>query len=191
MFKAPNIKGPRFRKDFKEVLCKKLYWKYLEAHPEHSTLTFEKFKQIITTHSGKMWETAVNDRDGIELPIGGSVFVGSTKIRKKNNYDIQASIKANRPVKHRNYETDGHVAKIYYSPYLSKVGGRDRSIWAFKGSRQFTRSVSKVYPKQWNKYIMITDLHGVIREYKKHSYRNFMVASTEKTTKTYNEFDLN
>lgn len=190
MFNAPNIKGPRFRKDFTKILTKDLYKRYLDSHPTETSLTFEKFKQIIKVHSRKMWEIAARDRDGIELPIGGSIFIGSTKIRKKNNYDIQASIKANRPIKHRNYDTDGYVAKIYYSPHLSKIGGRDRSIWSFKGVRQFARLVSKEYPKNWTKYRMITDFKKIVSEYKRHSYRHYIVADTERATKTYNEFDL-
>lgn len=191
MFNAPNIKGPRFRKDYKSVLTIELYKKFIESNPQYKDLTYDQFRAIIKTHSKKMWNAAASTRDGVELPSGGTVFVGSTKITKKNNYNIQASIAANRPIKHRNFGTDGYVAKIYYSTNLSKVGGRDRSLWAFKGGREFKRTVSREYPKNWNRYIVVADLYKIVREYKRNSYRNFKAGETEKGPQTYNEFDLN
>jgi len=137
-----------------------------------------------------MWSTVVTLRDGIELPTGGTMFVGSTKITKKNNYDMKASIAANRPIKHRNYDTDGYVAKIYYSQYLSKMGGRDRSLWSFKGGRPFTRTVAREYPKNWNNYVIVADMHKIVREYKHNSYKNYKASIAEKETNVYNEFDI-
>jgi len=191
MFKAPNIKGPRFRKDYKAILTKELYTKFIKSHSKYTDLNFTKFKAIISDHSGLMWKAIIDSRDGVEVPIGGTIFIGSTKIRKKNNYDIQASIKANAPIKHRNYNTDGYVAKIYYSPRLSKVGGRDRSIWSFKGYRGFKRTIGKEYPKDWKKYIIVTDLYTVVKNYHRHKYRNIFTERTKRVTETYNEFDLN
>lgn len=190
MFKAPNIRGPRFRKDHKTVLTKKLFEKFTASHPQYSNLSLTAFKNIIRSNSRKMAEVATTERDGVALPIGGTVFVGSTKIRVKNNYDIQASIKANAPIKHRNYDTDGHVAKIYYSPYLSKVAGRDRSMWSFTGHRDFRRSLSKEYPLNWKRYIVVSDLYTVAKDYQRHKNRHYYEGSTAKATETYNEFDL-
>jgi len=190
MFRAPNIKGPRFRKDHKTILKKDLFEKFIASNPQYSDLSFIAFKNIVKSCSTKMAKAAVTERDGISLPSGGSVFVGSTKIRVKNNYDIQASIKANAPIKHRNYDTDGHVAKIYYSPYLSKVAGRDRSVWSFTGHRDFRRSVSKIYPLNWRKYIVVADLYGVAKDYKRHKNRHYYEGVTKNATETYNEFDL-
>lgn len=189
MFKAPNIKGPRFRKDYKSILTIQLYRKFIKANPKFSSLTYDQFKAIVKTHSKKMWDVAAKERDGVELPCGGSIFVGSTKITKKNNYNIQASIAANRPIKHRNFGTDGYVAKIYYSPHLSRIGGRDRSLWSFKGGREFTRTVAKEYPKNWNRYIVVADLYKIVREYKRSMYKSFRTADLERSSQTYNEFN--
>jgi hypothetical protein len=190
MFNAPNIKGPRFRKYFKSVLNRQLYEKFLKDYPKH-TVTFQEFTSTINTSLSKMWNVTLKERDGIELPIGGSVFIGSTKIRIKKNYDIQASIKANAPIKHRNHDTDGYVAKIYYSPYLAKISGRDRSLWSFKGARNYKRALSKVYPTDYKKYIVVAELYTIIKEYQRHKARNYFTESTERAVQTYNEFDLN
>lgn len=191
-FKTPDITGPRFRKKFHMILAKRLHLRFIEAHPQHSSVTWEKFRDVIKGHSQKMWETTINERDGIELPIvRGSIFLGSTKIKVKNNYDIQASIKANDFIRHRNYDTDGHVAKIYYSPYLSKIGGRDRSLWSFKGVREYKRSVSKAYAKNWKNYQRVTSLDPIVDEYHRHERRIRLTEKTAYHTKSYNEFDLN
>jgi len=191
MFNAPNIKGPRFRKYFKSVLTTTLYEKFIKANPKHAGITFEQFVGTVDTSLEKMWNVTLVERDGIELPIGGSLFVGSTKIKVKNNYNIQASIKANTPIKHRNYDTDGYVAKIYYSPHLAKVSGRDRSIWSFKGARDYKRTLSKIYPGNWKKFIVVAELYTVVNEYQRLRARNYFTESTEKAVQTYNEFDLN
>lgn len=191
MFNAPNITGPRFRKKYKNVLSSELYEKFIKSHPQYSTLTFDKFKDVIEKSSKMMWETTIAERDGIELPIGGSVFIGSVKIKVKNNYDIQASIKANAPVKHRNYETDGYSAKIMYSPYLSRISGRDRSIWSFKGVREYKRTLSAEYAKDWKKYIVPANLYKLVDDYQRHKARNYFENNIKKATEVYNEFDLN
>lgn len=190
MFNAPNIKGPRFRKGCKNILTKQLYKEFLKEYPQHATMTFDQFKKSIEKNSEKMWKTVIADRDGIELPIGGSVFIGNTKISVKNNYDIQASIKANAPIKHRNYETDGHVAKIYYSPRLSKLFGRDRSLWSFTGYRTFKRTLAKEYPKNWKNYRMVESFREIVNTYKKAKRKEYVMTSIEQSTKNYNEFDL-
>jgi hypothetical protein len=190
MFNAPNIKGPRFRKGYKELLTTEVFEKFKKTHPQHN-LEFENFQEIIKTCSKSMWKLIIEERDGMSLPVGGTVFVGSVKISKKNNYDIKASIAANTPIKHRNYDTDGYTAKILYSPHLAKISGRDRSLWSFKGHRSFKRTLSKEYPKDWKKYIIPTNLYKVVKEYRRHRERNYRQESTAKVIQTYNEFDLN
>lgn len=190
MFKAPNIHGPRFRKEFRNILSRDLHKKFLTANPKYTGLTYEQFRNIIISHSGKMWMTAATTRDGIQLPIGGTIFVGSTKVTKKNNYDMKASVAANAPIKHRNNETDGYVAKVFYTLYLSKVGGRDRSLWSFKGGRQFTRTVAQEYPKRWNTHIVVEHMDWIVKNYKRHQLRSHNARKTERAIKTYNEFDL-
>jgi hypothetical protein len=189
-FSAPNLTGPRFRKDFNTVLNRTLYKSFIKANPKHAGITYEEFGKVIDTTLTKMWKVTLDERDGIDLPIGGSLFVGSTKIKVKNNYDIQASIRANTPIKHRNYDTDGHVAKIYYSPHLARVSGRDRSIWSFKGARDYKRTLSKVYPGNWKKFIVVAELYTVVNEYQRLRARNYFTESTERAVQTYNEFDL-
>jgi len=189
MFRAPNIKGPRFRKKFHETLNRDFYKEFLQDNPQYSDISYEKFSEIIAHGLTKAWNVTLTERDGIELPIGGSIFVASTKIKVKNNYDIQASIKANAPIKHRNYDTDGHVAKIYYSPHLAKIFGRDRSMWSFKGNRLYKRALSKAYPKNWKKYRMVIGIHGIIKSYHKNRVRNYFKESLKEEVKSYNEFE--
>jgi hypothetical protein len=189
-FNAPNIKGPRFRKSRQGFVTRDVFKKFIKLHPQHTGLKFKDFKCIVQESSKGMRETAINERDGISLPMGGTIFVGSVKIRKKNNYNIQASIAANAPIKHRNHETDGHSAKIMYSPYLSKISGRDRSIWSFKGHRNFKRALSEEYPKDWKKYIVPVNLYKVVKDYHRHRERNYRQESTARATLTYNEFDI-
>ena len=188
-FKAPNINGPRFRRKCKSLLTLELFENFKKAHPTH-VITYEQFKSIILKCSYKMWNAVINERDGIELPIGGVVFIGSTKIYKRNNYDIIASIKANAPIKHRNYETDGFVGKIYYTRRIAKVSSRDVNMWGFTGHRDFKRAMAKIYPKTWQKFSSLASPHRVNNEYIKNRNKSLSIKRTEKESINYNEFDL-
>jgi len=190
-FSAPNIKGPRFRKNTKHILTLDMYKNFIKSHLKYKDLTFDQFTTCVNLCSQKMWKASIDERDGVELPIGGTIFIASAKITKKHNYDIQASIAANTPIKHRNYDTDGYSAKICYSPRLAKISGRDKSIWLFRGVREYKRAISKQYPKNWKKYIMIEDMYNIVKNYKKARSKHYFAESTERAVQTYNEFDLN
>lgn len=192
MFKKPDISAPRFRKDSKDVINIAMFKRFKEKYPEHN-ITYEQFRNVIINHSGKMWMEVVTSRDGIILPESiGHIFLGSTKIVKKKNVNIQASIKANRQVLHRNWSTDGHVGKIYFTSHLIKGSYENgRGLWSFRGHRNFKRTVSREYPKNWQNYVVILGRRKASQTYKRHQARQIMEGRTEKAMSTYNEFDLN
>lgn len=190
MFKKPNLKGPRFRKDEYHVFRKDLFDRFKEKYPQHS-ITFDKFESTITNHSGKMWKEAIDSRDGILLPEGiGTVFVISTKITRKKNVNIQASVLANREILHRNWNTDGYVAKITFTSFLNRSFNTvDTGLWFFRGHRDFKRSVAKEYPKDWKKYIVSRRMKGAAQIYKDEQIKHFLKKKVEEDLKTYNEFE--
>lgn len=188
MFKAPNIKGPRFRKVHKPVLTTEMYNKFIKAHPQFS-LSFIQFRDIIRTHSSKLWNATIDSREGVELPNGGIMHVASTKITKRANYDIKASIAAGHAITHRNYNTDGYVAKIIYSQRKTRVG-RSGNIWGFRGIRVFKRALSKAYPLDWKKYRVVEDTAWRGKKVNQAKRKDYMIAQTNEALQTYNEFDL-
>ena len=66
-----------------------------------------------------------------------------------------------------NLDTDGKLAKIFYTNLSTKYRFKNRELWQFKAVRQFKRTVAEVYPKQWNKYIVMENRTRVAEMYKK------------------------
>jgi len=184
---------PRFRQSAVALLNLDVFSKFLEKHPEHSSYTMEQFKTIVETYNGMLQQGVMDNRDGIELPEGlGNMFIGSCKPTIRPNVDAGKSAKIGQKVMNRNLATDGYVCKIFYSNYESKFKFQHRDLWKFKGVRQFTRTVSKVYREDWPKYIVIEEymkIASLIRKQKKNEKIERLKA-TNVPNQNYNEFDL-
>ena len=81
--------------------------------------------------------------------------------------DYSLSRQYGKVLQNRNWETDGKIAKIFYTNLSTKYRFKNRELWQFKAVRQFKRSVAKTYPKQWNKYIVMESKKRVADMYKK------------------------
>lgn len=184
---------PRFRQSFIQLLNADVFSEFLKKHPEHSELVIEKFREIIETYNGMLQEVVINEREGIELPEGlGYVFVGSCKPSVKENVDRYKSAKLGTKVMNRNLATDGYVCKIFYTNYEGKFRFAHRNLWKFKGVRQFTRELSKIYREDWQKYIMVeeyTKISSLIRRYQQEEKRK-RTKELNPIADTYQEFEL-
>ena len=77
------------------------------------------------------------------------------------------SKKYGKVLQNRNWETDGKIAKIFYTNYSTKYRFRNRELWQFKATREFKRTVAKTYPEKWQKYIVMQNKKTVADMYKK------------------------
>jgi hypothetical protein len=92
-------------------------------------------------------------------------------------------------IRHRNYETDEKLAKIFYSNYSKKYLFKNRDLWEFKGYRNFTRKVSETFSENWKRYVEV-DKNSYIskilkREKAKDYAKKYLVLPDD-----YNEFNL-
>jgi len=191
--KAPDRKAPRFRETTISLLNKYILSSFREKHPEYSAVSNDQLKKIIETFNGFLWQTVINNRDGIELPEGlGNVFVGSCKTPRKENIDHNKSTKHGVKVINRNLATDGYLAKIFYTNHEARYKFRFRKLWRFKGVRQFTRKVSVTYKDEWPKYIVVEDfqrISNLVRKHKRNAMHEKLIAQ-DVVPQTYNEFDM-
>lgn len=189
-FKKPDLTAPRYRPKKLNLTNLDFYNKFIEENPKYASLSMEQFKQIITTFNGEIWKTAVNERDGIELPEQlGFIFIGSCP-RKKSNIDFSKSSELGVSIQHQNWESDNFTAKIFYTNYETKYKFRNNELWGFKGIRDFTRSVGKTYPKEWKKYLMVDNLIKVSRLFRKENLKQYKKQETEILLEEYDEFNL-
>lgn len=190
-YKSPDVKGPRFRQEGYSVINRQFLKNLREKHKRCESLSDKQIRQIIKRFNETLWETVIDYRDGINLPEGlGHIFIGSCVLLSNKNIDFGKSSKYGMTVKNRNWNTDGRIAKIFYTSYSSKYKFEFRECWSFTGCRNFKRAVAKVYPENWTMYVSI-DSHKKMKEtYKAAVMKEIIIKRTDSKLEDYNEFDL-
>ena len=193
-FKKPDLNAPRCRGKVHTVLNKKFLNEFIEKNPEYKAFNMSDAGLILKTFHDKLWNHATNSRDGVELPENlGFLFIGTCLSPKKYNTDFGNSIKKDVRLRHRNFESDNFLAKIFYTNYANKYKFKNRDLWVFDAIRDFKRGVSKAYPDNWKMYIQVENgihITNYIKKSRKNSWMkdqqdNFVIDAL------YNEFDLN
>jgi hypothetical protein len=191
--KKPDLQAPRYHPENLIVTTSTFFKRFRRKFPQYKDYTDVQLKSIIDAYNKKIWETVIEHRDGVELPEGtGTIFIGSCKIRNGYVSDMRNSIKAGIRLRHRNFESDGYLAKIFYTNYHIKYKFMHSKLWVFDGCRKFTRAVSETYPDNWKKYIEVSNLRYISKFYnerlKKLNYQERRKDNS--TSEDYNEFDI-
>jgi len=117
-------------------------------------------------------------------------FVGTCINSKKKNIDFAKSKEYGVKVTNKNWDTDGRLAKIFYSNYAPKYKIKNREFWYFVACRDFKRLVAKTYPENWNMYVTIEPTKKIKQQYARQAYKDYINNKTKEQLKDYNEFDL-
>lgn len=189
-YKKPDLNAPRYRPKKLNLTNTEFYDRFIQENPKYGDLTIEQFKDIIKSFNGKIWETVISERDGVQLPEQlGYLFIGSCP-RKKSNVDFSKSKEHGIVLQHQNWESDQFAAKIFYTNYETKYRFKNHELWGFKGVRDFTRSVGKTYPKEWKKYIQVDNLIRVSRLFRTQKFKQTKNEEVIDLLKNYDEFNL-
>lgn len=189
-YKKPDLNAPRFRPKKLNFTNQEFHKKFIEDNPKFSSVTAEQFKSIITHFNGKIWQTVVDERDGVELPEQlGFLFIGTCP-RKKNNVNFHGSSEHGVVLQFQNWESDSYIAKIFYTNYETKYRFKNHELWGFTGVRDFRRTVGKRYPQEWKKYLMVDDLIRVSRLFRKEKANHIKREETQLRIEYYDEFNL-
>jgi hypothetical protein len=190
-FNPPNPKAPRFRKKRLNILDRKFFRRIKKENRCLSGISETDMRNIIDTFHRCLWEAVIDHRDGVDLPEQlGHIFIGTCPPKKSPNKDYHASIKYKRVVEHRNWESDRHLAKIFYTTFLNKYRFKNHDLWVFTGCRDFTRSVSKKYPERWNMYVKIDPMIKINTMFRS-SYKKLTVRDGQQDfLETYNELEI-
>ena len=167
-FKKPNLNAPRYRNKVLSILNAETLKEFKDKYPAYKNIDNEKLKNVIKFFNEKIWKEVIENRDGVELPYSlGYLFIGTCPAAKSVNTDYALSRKYGKVLQNKNWDTDGKVAKIFYTNYTTKYRFRNRELWQFTAVRQFKRAVAKTYPKKWTKYIIMSNNKKVAHMYKK------------------------
>jgi hypothetical protein len=190
-FKKPDVKAPRFRPEVYNILSKEFFEKFKLKYPKYKDMDNALLRKIIKTYNNAVFQTVIEKRDGIQLPETiGWLFIGTCQQSKKENIDFAKSHTYGVTVTNKNWETDGKLAKIFFTSYAPKHKMKNREFWGFTACREFKRTVAKVYPENWNMYIVVSPTTKIKLAYSKELYKNHKANETLKALKNYNEFDL-
>jgi hypothetical protein len=189
-YKKPDLNAPRFRPKKLNLTNSDFHEQFIKDNPKHSGLSVNQFKEIIKVFNGKIWESVIDYRDGVELPEQlGYLFIGSCP-RKKSNVDFNKSQHYGVVLQNQNWESDDYLAKIFYTNFETKYRFKNHDLWGFKGVRDFTRSVGKTYPTEWKKYLVVDNFVKISRIFRIHKERDVRKVETEELLKDYDEFNL-
>jgi hypothetical protein len=190
-FRKPDLNAPRYRVKKTNIIDEDYLEQFRLKFPEYGHYGKRELKKIVHKFNGLLWDKVIEHRDGIELPQGlGFVFIGSCGNVTSDNIDYGKSIKYGVVVKHKNWDTDGYVGKIFFSAYYAKYKLRERSIWAFTASREFKRTVKDRYKEDFKKYIVVENTTDVVKMYKKNKSRDYFKIRNTIDKAKYNDFEI-
>jgi hypothetical protein len=190
-FRVPDVKAPRFRQEAVNVIDKEFFAKFREKHPKHKHITEAQIRELIKSFNETLWETVIETRDGVQLPEGlGMIFIATCQSSGGRNIDFAKSKKYGVAVSNNNWETDGKLAKIFYTSYASKYKFAFRECWSFTACRNFKRAVAKAYPENWTMYVQVDATKKLRKLYTAITLKNLSIKEQNAQLNTYNEFDL-
>jgi hypothetical protein len=190
-FKSPDLTAPRYRPQVHTIMNKEFFESFKKKHPKYRDLDNVELRKIVKYFNNTLYQTVIDTRDGVQLPEQiGWLFIGTCQSPKKQNIDFVKSKKYGVAVTNKNWETDGKLAKIFFTSYALKHKMKNREFWGFVACREFKRAVAKAYPENWNMYLVVEPT----RKIKLNSTRNYLASSAKKQEteglKHYNEFEL-
>ena len=189
-YKKPDLNAPRYRPKKLNFTNIDFHQQFVKDNPRFGSISLDKFKEVISTFNGKVWNTVISDRDGVELPEQlGFIFIGTCP-RKKSNVDFGKSIQHGVVLQHQNWDSDNYMAKIFYTNYETKYRFKHNDLWGFTGVRDFKRSLGKIYPQEWKKYVMVDNLVRISRIFRKQKFKQYKEDLTQQLLEEYDEFNL-
>lgn len=190
-FKKPDINGPRFRPETKNILTKEFFILFKKKYPKYKTINNIELRKIIKKFNQDIYQKVIDNRDGVQLPEQiGWLFIGTCQQSKKENIDYAKSLKYGLRVSNKNWDSDGKLAKIFFSNHAPKHKIKNREFWSFVACREFKRSVAKSYPENWQMYVEANPQTKLQYTYGRASYKYVMSKNTQKELQKYNDFEL-
>ena len=188
--KKPDIKAPRFRRSVVSTLNNKFIEMLKENVPGSRVLDSQTIRDIISNYNSNLWNYVIENRDGVEIPSQiGHLFIGTCAKGEGKNIDFKKSGEYGQVISHQNWESNQHLAKIFFTTYSTKYKFKNHELWRFQPTRNFKRKVASTYPKNWKKYVQIDPKIKISTMFRKKPER---IHFEERDTSfdDYNEFEF-
>jgi hypothetical protein len=167
-FVKADLHGPRNRSQIKDFLAYPdkdpfyFFARMKQQHPQLSDYSNREIAQWIKLFNEHLAAQVITERKGVELPERlGIVMTGVCKLTDKTagcNIDYRTSAQVGVTVPYRNNNTEGYVAKIYYTNNIPRCKFKNRNLWRFKPCRALSRAVSEVMKMEggYKRYMAFT-----------------------------------
>lgn len=190
-FRKPDLTAPRYRPRVHTLLNKEFFASFRKKYAKYKNIEDAVLRSIIKTFHKTTCQKVIDNRGGVQLPNSvGWLFIGTCQSSKKENVDFAKSNKYGVRVSNRNWETDGKLAKIFFTNFAIKHKMKNREMWRFVACRDFKRSVAKTYPVNWNTYVVVDPTKKLKIDYQKETYKQVLLQQQIKGLKEYNDFEL-
>lgn len=190
-FNKPDVKGPRFKTTSLNILNRSFIASFKKKYPRYKDQDEKVIKDIIRKFNELVWQTVIENRDGVQLPESlGIIFIATCEKSKKKNINFGKSQKYGVTVVNNNWDTDGKLAKIFYTNYASKYKFKNREFWGFTACREFKRTVAKTYPENWSMYVPLFPTRKTKELYDKFKAKSHAIEREKKILKDYKDIDI-
>ena len=190
-YNKPDLKAPRFRPKKHNLLNREFCDKIREKGDMFKDLTDKQIKDVVTSFNKNIWQSVIDNRDGVELLEQlGYIFIGTCQRAKSYNTNIKSSLQYGLKVQHQNWESDQYLAKIFYTNFETKYRFRFHEMWGFTALRDFKRTLAKEYPKQWKKYVIVDNFIKISKLFRSYIVKDKIKNETEILLNEYDEFDM-
>ena len=155
-FNKADLKAPRFYQKRKNLINNEFIKLFSEKFPAYKNITSKEFRNILKAFNQNVINECIENREGVKLPESlGTIFIGTCAPPKKYNLNHKLLSTQGISSYHKNWETDGHTCKIFFTSYSEKYKYQFRDYWVFIPHRYFKRKVSKEYVKNWTMYCKV------------------------------------
>ena len=190
-YNKPDLNAPRFRSKRHNILNDKFCQKVKEKGGEFENLTNTQIKDLIKSFNKSIWESVIENRDGIELLEQlGYLFIGTCQRAKSDNVNIKQSRHYGVKIQHQNWESDQYLAKIFYTNFETKYRFKFHELGGFSAHRDFKRTVSKTYPIEWKKYVVVDNFMKISKLFRSYVVKDKIEKETKNLLENYDEFDM-
>jgi len=190
-FKKPDLHAPRFRNKHVALINSDLLTRFKTKYPEHSSISLQQFKKIISTFNEKLSDGIIENRDGVELPEGlGYIFIGTCPQARKKNIDMFKSAQYGVITEHKNWDSDNKVMKIFYTNRPSKYPLANKQLWVWQSVKQFRKKASAAYKKDWPKYISVDNTKKISLLFDSLKKKEHILKSNTQIPDDWDEFKI-
>lgn len=189
---TPDVKSPRFRKESEHTITNDMAKKIQKEVFACKSMPLSDIKKILETYNLEVANLVIEKRDGVELPLQiGHLFIGTCSKPVYKNVDYLKTKALKQVVQHRNWESDNHLAKIFFTTFASKYKKfKHNELWSFEANREFKRAVAKNYPEKWKMYIEVDPYIKISSLFRNKLYHIERTEKDQEGLKTYNEFEF-